>query len=633
MTVRVLHVGKFFPPDRGGMESFLAELVLAQQAQGLAVSALVHGQPLADDPDWLVRVPVQLRLVYTPIALGFRAALAQAIERFKPDVLHLHMPNVAVFWALTLPAARRIPWVVHWHSDVVVSAQSPRALRLAYMAYRPFEQAVLEYADRIVATSDTYLAASEPLVGWHYKCSAIPLGIQTDWPATSDAAQALPWQGEEVRLLSVGRLAHYKGFETLVQAVAACEGVQLVIAGQGEAMASLQALVAGSTPAGQRPRIHLLGEVSEGLKHQLLDSCEAFCLASRERTEAFGVVLLEAMAHAKPCLVTNLPGSGMPWVVQLAGAGISHIEVDDVQSWVRVLSGLRTQRAQLVEWGLQGRRGMETHFSIEACAQAIRGQYAMNAMASRVHEAYRLALPDPLMAPEKSDVLIVIPAKDEAATIAQVVRSVMAAGWAHVLVVDDHSSDATGDLARGAGAQVARPVLPLGAWGGMQLGIRHALAQGFHAVITMDADGQHEVQELPLLLGQADAADVVIGAHPQRVSRLRKLAWRWFKALSGFEFQDLTSGFRYYNRRAMTVLAGSEATLLDYQDVGVLMLLRHADMRILEVPVRMNTRVSGQSRIFYSWFSVLRYMAVTTMLCLASWNTQPKAADSRDQAV
>jgi glycosyltransferase involved in cell wall biosynthesis len=613
------------------MESFLAELVLAQQAQGLEVSALVHGQPLADDPDWLVRVPVQLRLVYTPIALGFRAALAQAIERFQPDVLHLHMPNVAVFWALTLASARRTSWVVHWHSDVVVSPQSPRALRLAYVAYRPFEQAVLEHADRIVATSQTYLEASEPLAGWHYKCSAVPLGIRTDLALPTEQAQALPWQGDGVRLLSVGRLAHYKGFETLVRAVASSDGVQLVIAGQGEAMAQLQTLVAALTPAGQVPRIYLLGEVSEGLKHQLLDSCEAFCLASRERTEAFGVVLLEAMAHAKPCLVANLQGSGMPWVVQLAGAGLSHIRVDDVQSWVTVLSGLPAQRLQLKEWGAKGRQGLEAHFSIDTCAQAIRGEYALGALASRVHDAYRLALPDPLMAPEKSDVLVVIPAKDEAATIAQVVTDVRAAGWRHVLVVDDHSSDETGALARGAGAQVARPVLPLGAWGGMQLGIRQALAQGFHAVITMDADGQHEVQELPALLARADQADVVIGAYPQRVSRLRKLAWRWFKAISGFEFQDLTSGFRYYNRQAMQVLAGSEATLLDYQDVGVLMLLRHAQLRITEVPVHMNTRLSGHSRIFYSWFSVLRYMAVTTLLCLASWNAHPKKPVSPPQ--
>jgi uncharacterized membrane protein YGL010W len=71
----------------------------------------------------------------------------------------------------------------------------------------------------------------------------------------------------------------------------------------------------------------------------------------------------------------------------------------------------------------------------------------------------------------------------------------------------------------------------------------------------------------------------------------------------------------------MQVLAGSEATLLDYQDVGVLMLLSRARLRITEVPVHMNTRMSGQSRIFYSWLSVLRYMAVTSLLCMASWGS------------
>jgi hypothetical protein len=65
--------------------------------------------------------------------------------------------------------------------------------------------------------------------------------------------------------------------------------------------------------------------------------------------------------------------------------------------------------------------------------------------------------------------------------------------------------------------------------------------------------------------------------------------------------------------------------------VGVLMLLRHAQLRITEVPVHMNTRLSGHSRIFYSWFSVLRYMAVTTLLCLASWNAHPPKPVSQPQ--
>ena len=140
----------------------------------------------------------------------------------------------------------------------------------------------------------------------------------------------------------------------------------------------------------------------------------------------------------------------------------------------------------------------------------------------------------------------------------------------------------------------------------------------------MDADGQHEVQEIPNLIVGGLSADVVIGAHPERASRLRHIAWRWFRAIAGFELRDLTSGFRYYNRQAIEILAASEATLLDYQDVGVLLLLRKVGLHILEVPVSMNERAVGRSRIFYSWFSVIRYMITTTLLCLARWNQNPK---------
>jgi glycosyltransferase involved in cell wall biosynthesis len=226
----------------------------------------------------------------------------------------------------------------------------------------------------------------------------------------------------------------------------------------------------------------------------------------------------------------------------------------------------------------------------------------------------------------QSSTLIVIPARDEASTIGEVITALIASGWSHIFVIDDHSTDNTGTIARCAGAIVARPVLPLGAWGGMQLGIRHAVAQGFQSVITMDADGQHEVAEIPRLLVGAVNADVVIGAHPERASRLRQIAWHWFRAIAGFELRDLTSGFRCYNRAAMELLATDEATLLDYQDVGVLLLVRKAGLRLLEVPVSMATRQVGKSRIFYSWFSVLRYMITTTLLCLARWGTPTRDA-------
>ena len=613
MTLRVLHIGKFFPPHRGGMESFLSDLVQTQRAQGTQSYVLVHGQARADDPSWLRRVPVQVQLLYAPIALGFRAALVRAIREIRPDVLHLHLPNNAVFWALTVASARQIPWVVHWHSDVIVSNEH-LSLRLAYTLYRPFEQAVLDQAERIIVTSPPYLTASKPLRRWHHKCAVIPLGIVPDLPSLA----GLPprWQTGGLKLLSIGRLAHYKGYETLIRAVSGSSQLQLIIAGQGESMAALQALVRSSTAPGTRPNVQLVGEVSEDEKHQLLASCDAFCLASIERTEAFGMVLLEAMAHAKPCIVSQLPGSGMSWLVSSSAAGLSHLPPGDASAWRDALDQLPRQPEQLRQWGNQGRQALLARFSIAACAHAIARQYRMS---------QNEAAPQPM----HSSLLIVIPARDEAATIGQVVGSLIAAGWQHIFVIDDHSSDDTGNIARRAGASVARPLLPLGAWGGMQLGVRHALAHGYQAVITMDADGQHEVHEIPALIAGSGDADVVIGAHPERASRLRHIAWRWFRAIAGFELRDITSGFRYYNRAAIEILAADEATLLDYQDVGVLLLLRQAGLRIAEVPVSMNIRQVGRSRIFYSWLSVANYMITTTVLCLARWQVSANARGRR----
>lgn len=600
MGLRVLHIGKFFPPHRGGMETFLADLIEAQRAQGIEASAIVHGQPLPDDPDWLVRVPVQIQAIFAPIALGFRAALAQAIERLEPQVLHLHMPNVAVFWALTLAQARALPWVVHWHSDIVVSTRQ-RLLSQAYRIYRPLEQSVLDRAEGIVVTSPPYLTASEALGPWRSKCVVIPLGLK---PPTGYASvsPALPWRaGNRLKLLALGRLTYYKGFETLVRAVSGIPDVELVIVGAGEQQAALQVLA--SSLATAESNVRLLGEVDEALKHALLRSCDAFCLASLERTEAFGLAALEAMQHGKPCIVSDLEGSGLPWLVRQANAGWC-VPVGDLVAWRRTITQVQSQPAVREEMGRAAQAVALTRFGIDACARKTSALYQTTAESAAVEL-------------DRSRVLIVIPARDEAGTIANVLLPLRAAGWTDVLVIDDHSSDGTADVVRAAGVRVLQPVLPMGAWGAMQTGIRYAVFKGYRAVVTMDADGQHDVGELPQLLAAGTHADLVIGAYPERASVARRIAWRWFRELAGFELRDLTSGFRYYNQSAMNILASREATLLDYQDLGTLLMLRRAGLRIIEVPVSMKLRSVGKSRIFHSWLSVARYMAVTTLMCLA----------------
>lgn len=607
MALRVLHIGKFYPPFRGGMEVFLADLITAQRAAGIDAAALVHGAPLPDDPPWLTRVPAQFQLIYAPIAIGFRAALARAIARHQPDVLHLHMPNNSALWALTLPQAVAIPWVVHWHSDVV-SSQIRLAVAVAYRLYRPFEQAVLERAERIIATSPPYLEASEALQPWRAKCAVIPLGLGPMPPASPQSQTAAPWSaGAKLRLLSIGRLTYYKGFETLIEAVSRLQDVELLIVGDGDLRGKLQALIDARTADGAPPPIRLLGNVTDAEKAGLLASCDVFCLASRERTEAFGMVLLEAMHHARPCVVSALPGSGMPWVLATAKAGLQ-ASPEDPADWAEKILQMQADPGRRAQWGAAGNRALPQYFSITTCTRALSAQYLLAAPHA-----------DHAIRPVR-DMLIVIPARNEAATIGSLLQRLSSAGWSNVLVIDDQSTDNTGAIASAAGAQVLRPVLAMGAWGGMQAGISYALRHGYQAVITMDADGQHEVDEIPVLLQSRELADLVVGAFPERASRLRQLAWNWFRKLAGFDLRDLTSGFRLYNRDVMEILATPEATLLDYQDLGALLLVRRAGLEIREVPVSMNLRAVGQSRIFNSWLSVAKYMAATTLLCMAQWN-------------
>lgn len=228
-------------------------------------------------------------------------------------------------------------------------------------------------------------------------------------------------------------------------------------------------------------------------------------------------------------------------------------------------------------------------------------------------------------------VLVVIPALDEECSIGEVLAGIRAHCPHDVLVVDDASTDATADIARAAGARVLSLAYRLGAWGAIQTGIRYALRRGYAAVITMDADGQHRPKALNAVLRplREGEANVVVGGCTDRGSRLRHVAWKFFKLLSDISIDDLTSGFRAYDLRAMHCLV-ENGLLLDYQDVGVLLMLRQAGLKKVEVPVDMESRRHGISRIFNSWYLVFRYMVNTSLLCVARKTRRRGQAESAD---
>ncbi len=328
--MRVVHVGKFFPPFAGGIENFMGDLLPAQLAKGVDVSALVHnssGQPVSGsscfDESRVVRVPCYGSIVYAPVSPGFPLAFNRMLKREKPDVLHLHMPNTSAFWAMLLPRAYAVPWVIHWHADVV-SSRIDRRLAAAYALYRPLEQRLLARAAAVITTSQRYGDSSLSLKNRQEKIRVIPLGLDPErlpLPGRDSMQQAgkLWGKGGRLRVLSIGRLTYYKGHEVLIRAAAEMQNIRVLIVGEGDKRRDLEKLI---EKLKVRDRVFLCGRLPGTLLQALLAGSDCFCLPSVERTEAFGLVLLEAMRYGKPVIAGDIPGSGVGWVVQDKRTGL-----------------------------------------------------------------------------------------------------------------------------------------------------------------------------------------------------------------------------------------------------------------------------------------------------------------------
>ena len=228
--------------------------------------------------------------------------------------------------------------------------------------------------------------------------------------------------------------------------------------------------------------------------------------------------------------------------------------------------------------------------------------------------------------------LVVIPALNEENSVARVVRDAIDLGVAEVVVVDDNSTDNTASEAREAGATVISLSERLGAWAATQTGFRYAVRRGARVLVTMDADGQHLASDIPRLTAALceSNTNVIIASCPQRGSALRKAAWRWIKSISKLAINDITSGFRAYDRLAIRRLAAWPANLIEYQDVGVLLLLQRNNLSVEEIEVDMPDRHDGKSRIFSSWAAVAYYMVQTTLLGAAK---RPKTTFSSGRSL
>jgi glycosyltransferase involved in cell wall biosynthesis len=237
-------------------------------------------------------------------------------------------------------------------------------------------------------------------------------------------------------------------------------------------------------------------------------------------------------------------------------------------------------------------------------------------------------------------VLIVMPALNEEASVATVISQVKKSlPGMDILVVDDGSSDETSKLATAAGAQVARLSVNLGVGGAMRTGFRYAAARGYDVVVQVDADGQHDPDEVGALLEAVEDADIVIGSRfagkgSYKASGPRRYAMvalaMFFTRLAKTRLTDVTSGFKAMGPRAIKLFSAYYPAEYLGDTVESLVLAVRADLQIKEIPVQMRERAAGTPS--HSPVKSAVYLGRAGLALLLALVRRRPAVDSSDSA-
>jgi len=204
---------------------------------------------------------------------------------------------------------------------------------------------------------------------------------------------------------------------------------------------------------------------------------------------------------------------------------------------------------------------------------------------------------------DSQQVLVIMPAWNEAESVGNTVREVLSMGRAYdVLVVNDGSTDSTADAASEAGATVLNLPFNLGVGGAMRAGFKYAQRLNYRRVIQVDADGQHDPRSIEEVLAGLEHADISIGARfadkgDYKVSGPRKWAMQFLaKVISGLaktRLTDVTSGFRAGNERAIAQYLDHYPAEYLGDTIDSLVVAIRSGCTVTQVPVAMRPRQGG----------------------------------------
>ncbi|QKC84849.1 glycosyltransferase family 4 protein [Mesorhizobium sp. NZP2077] len=365
--MKVLHFFKTYWPDTfGGVERTIHAIAQSTAAYGVETEVL----SLSRTPNENTRrldghMARKARLDFELASTGFSLQVFRKFGELagKADLIHYHFPWP--FMDLVHFQSRHgKPSIVTYHSDIVKQ-------RLILPFYQPLMQHFLKDVDAIVATSPNYLKSSPVLKAFEAKSTVIPIGIDENaYPAPTEADN--DWCRSAVTgpfVLFVGVLRYYKGLDVLIQAANQLR-CKIVIAGSGPIEQQLKLQVAKL----RLDNVIFLGEITEQRKMALLYACRGFVFPSNQRSEAYGLSLVEAAMCGRAMISCEI-GTGTTYVNEAGLTGLV-VPPSDPARLAEAINRLVDSSEEAERWGRAARDRYASLFTADRMGKAYAALYS-----------------------------------------------------------------------------------------------------------------------------------------------------------------------------------------------------------------------------------------------------------------
>lgn len=343
--LKILEVNKAYFPHIGGIETLVKQYseelgqfdtqvrtLVCCDNRGGSIRERVNGVPV-------IRAANFGTYFSCPISTQFVKQFRRLSQ--KADVIHIHMPFPLADFAMLLSGFKG-KVVLSWHSDIV---KQKKLLTL----YKPLLKYLLNRADMIFVATEGHIDGSDFLPEYREKCRILPYGITVEDYLEIERKPILTEKltdKNSVKVFFTGRLVYYKGVDVLLKAFRLVNGCELFIAGTGELEAELKAY---AKEHNMEDKVHFLGFLPDDELKQAYADCDIFVLPSVAKSEAFGIVQLEAMVYGKPVINTLLP-SGVPHVSIHKKTGLT-VPPSDFESLSAAILALARNRELREEYG------------------------------------------------------------------------------------------------------------------------------------------------------------------------------------------------------------------------------------------------------------------------------------------